>query len=461
MTTLVRRVAPLLVLGVMFALAVRRLLVPPASSDMWFHLRIGREFLDGWRIARPGHLGALDTADWVPTQWLPQMTMAWVERAGGLPAVLTVITVTHVLVLVTIYVLAREEADPLPATFTTALAYIGMAAVLSGRPQVLSYLFLAVATTTWMRTARDGKPRYWLVLLSWAWVPVHGFWPIGIILGIVMAAGIALDRGTDAKLFFRLALIPALSAAASLLTPLGTAAFSAVASVGSRGSYFAEWGPPDFTDVRTMGVTAMAIIVVVALLRSKGPVPWTYVALLGLALGLALYSMRTVSLAAVLLVPLTARTLQSALPQHQRLQRVEAGAVAALVAASVVAAVVIAPARAQTSVVPAWVDQELAAQPQGARVLNSWNSGPYFLWRHPNLSLTMHGYGDVFTDAELERNAKITRLQPHWDDLVVEIDADVALLESDAALAYELTEHLGWRVVEEDDKFVLLQPPTG
>ena len=63
------------------------------------------------------------------------------------------------------------------------------------RPQVLSYLLIAVTTAAWLaRLVEDGKARWWLVPLTWVWAMVHGMWPVGIIIGLVALVGIALDR---------------------------------------------------------------------------------------------------------------------------------------------------------------------------------------------------------------------------------------------------------------------------
>ena len=67
----------------MLAFIVRGQFMPHVRNDTWFHLRFGREFLEGWSLRNPGHLGVFDTADWIPTQWLSQMGMAWLEYHGG------------------------------------------------------------------------------------------------------------------------------------------------------------------------------------------------------------------------------------------------------------------------------------------------------------------------------------------------------------------------------------------
>ena len=47
------------------------------------------------------------------------------------------------------------------------------------RPQVISYLLVAVTVGAWLRTRDDGRLRWWLVPLAWVWAMLHGMWPIG------------------------------------------------------------------------------------------------------------------------------------------------------------------------------------------------------------------------------------------------------------------------------------------
>ena len=81
--------------------------------------------------------------------------------------------------------------------------------------------------------------------LTWLWAMVHGMWPLGI--GI----GRRRDRRTGARprpagrpSTGRALLVPALSAVAAALTPVGPQLYGAVLVVGSRKQYFAEWSTP-------------------------------------------------------------------------------------------------------------------------------------------------------------------------------------------------------------------------
>ncbi len=112
------------------------------------------------------------------------------------------------------------------------------------RPQTLSFLLVAVTAAAWMRTREDGRLRWWLVPLTWVWAMVHGMWPVGIALGVVAVAGLALDRVRTRDQLGKALLVPVLSAVAAGLTPVGPALYGAVLGVGSRGQVLRRVGHP-------------------------------------------------------------------------------------------------------------------------------------------------------------------------------------------------------------------------
>lgn len=456
MTAFVRRVLPFVGLTVVLGACIRRIHIDSASSDMWFHLRMGREFLGEWTIRDPGHLGVFDNAEWVPTQWLPQMAMASVEDAWGIAGVIWLAGSLHVGLVLLVYVLCRREGAPLAAVLATALAFFALTIGLSPRPQVLSYLMVVVTVFAWLSSERDGRPRWWLVAVAWAWAPLHGMWPLAAVIGAVCVAGIALNRTFDRPVIVRLAAIPVLSAVAPALTPLGLDLYRAVLLVGERSEYFREWGPTDFHKPHAVVLALMLLVVVIYLARSRQS--WLSVLLLVMAAGWAIYSSRTTPVAAAIVAPLVARALQSVLPTNDGMGRTERFTVAGIGVATLATLALIASPRAEEPVVPAWADARLAALPDGARVLNDWANGSYFLWKHPDLSLVMHGYGDVFTDDEIKRNNDIMLLNPGWDEDVADLDAQAALVETDTPLGWALRNDDRWTVVEADADFVFLVP---
>lgn len=458
-TTLVRRVVPLVGLAGCLLLLVRFQNVPSVGSDAWLHLRLGEQFRDGWSLRSPGHLGVFDSATWYPTQWASQIAMSWMDGWFGIAGVIWLAGTVIILLPVVLYLSCRRHAAPLPAALATFLAVAAAAPGLSARPQVVSYVLIALVTAAWLETARDGRPRWWIVVLTWVWVPVHGMWVVGISISFAAVVGIALSRTWGRRQVLRLVAIPVLSLAVTLATPLGLDVVRSVAGVGARNKTLTEWGPPDFTSISALFLVLMIAIVLVVSLRS-GPLDWPTLALLGLSMGWALYSLRTTIVAAVILAPLVALALQRIVPAVGRPRGREIAAVAAMTVVASVGLAFVASQRADHPVVADWVDQRLDAMPAGTKVLNDWELGHYVMARHQQVQLVMHGYVDLFTTGELDRNISIATLEPGWDTQVADLDVDYGFVDPDSNLGYGLIHQLGWTTVEGDQDYVLLEPPA-
>lgn len=456
-TTLVRRVVPLVGLAGCLVLLVRFQHVPAVGSDAWLHLRLGQEFRDGWALTHPGHLGVFDSATWYPTQWASQIGMSWMDSRFGIGGVVWLAGTLIVLLPAVLYLSCRRHAAPLPAALATFVAVAAAAPGLSARPQVVSYLFIALVTAAWIETARDGRPRWWIVALTWIWVPLHGMWVVGISISVAAVVGIALARTHDRRHLLRLAAIPVLSGVVSLATPLGLDVVRSLTGVGARNDTLTEWGPPDFTNINALFLVLMIVIVLVVALRG-GPLDWPTLALLGLAMAWSLYSLRTTIVAGVILAPLVAMALQRLVPAVGRPRRREVAVVAAMTVLASVGLAVVAAQRADEPVVAAWVDDRLDAMPTGTKVLNDWELGHYVMARHPQVQLVMHGYVDLFTTSELERNISIATLDADWDTEVADLDVDYGFVDPDSRLGYALVHQLGWTTIEGDDDYVLLAP---
>ena len=459
--TVLKHVVPILVVLGIFAVLTNHAKDRLSNTDTYFHLRFGHEFLTGnWSLGDPGSVTAYGTQDWVPTQWLPQIVMAQVEDWFGLAGVAWLSGLIYIALAITLWTIARRHASPLMAAPVTVVAILASADGMSMRPQVLSYLLIAVTTEAWLATREDHKVRWWLVPLAWLWAMVHGMWPVGIIIGLVALLGIALDRVVPAREWLKLAAIPVLSVAVTGLTPVGPALYSAVLEVNSRGHYFAEWQPPDFRDADSIALLILVGVLLLRIARRGAVVPWTHLLLIVLAGGWGLYTDRTVSVAAMMLVPLVADALQSALSDRLPVRRLETLTVLAGAAACLAVLAVLVPRTADRP--PAYPDfvSELDAMPAGTVVINDWGQGGYLMWRYPDLDFVVNGYGDIYTDAELARNFRLDRASSGWVADVKGIDSRYALLRTGSELAYGLQTLEGWSVLGRGDELILLEAPA-
>lgn len=451
---------PAVVLAGVLALLVRTVARPLTNSDTYFHLRFGAEFLDGWSLRDPGTVSSAATRDWLPTQWLPQVLMAWVEDRAGLAGVAWASGVQLVGFLLVLVLVLRRSADLAVVAVVTAVTMLACSPALSARPQVLSLAFMALTIHVWWQSARTGSRPWLLVPLTWVWAMWHGMWPFALVVGSLgVLAGVLHRRPGRRDTLHQLAVLVS-CAAATALTPVGPGLYAEVVAVAGRGRFFAEWADPDFTSLHGAAVITLATPALLVLLRRGADWPTTL--LLGLGLALALYSHRTLPLAAVTLAPVTAATLQRLLARPARPPgRPEL--LTALTAAGLALAVLgllVPRTSAESPEFAAWVDAELGALPAGTAVLNDWGAGGFVMWAHPQLDLVMHGYGDTFTTEELERNLDILDLERGWDDLVRETGAEVAFLRTSHRLTAAL-EDAGWRVVATSQEVQLMTAPPG
>src|SRR3546814_2900773 len=104
------------------------------------------------------------------------MTMAWVETWGGTAAVAWLSGLGLDTFILVLDLACRRWATPLVATCVTAVAFGAASQGLSARPQVLSYILITVTVSAWLATSRDGRLRWWLIPLTWAWSSLHGVW---------------------------------------------------------------------------------------------------------------------------------------------------------------------------------------------------------------------------------------------------------------------------------------------
>jgi len=240
------------------------------------------------------------------------------------------------------------------------------------RPQAVSFVLLAITVGAWWRTAEDLKPRWWLIPLTWLWASSHGLWIVGLGLGLVIVASLALDRRIDRRQAGRLLAIPALGLVTAALTPVGPRLLLTPLTIGSNGSDFVgEWQPTSIRDPYAILTLAMIAVVLFGWIRSRAVPPWWQIALASLSLVSTLAMSRTIAIGAVLVAPLLAQAIQQYAGERVRpvTHRATRGWLALVVAAAVIA-IPISTAVAGTPVgVPEGLRPQLSAIPAGTVIL--------------------------------------------------------------------------------------------
>jgi hypothetical protein len=279
------------------AFAFRAALIP-AQDDTFWTLRAGAELL------RSGHVPLVDSysftaagAPWPNHEWLWQAFAYACHRAGGL-AMLT--AAAAVLMLVAVWLVARLTVGSAMTRFALLAVGVGLSScVWSLRPHLVTLLGVALLGTLLVRE------RWWPIpLLFLCWANAHGGVALG---GLVLAAATvaAAVRAAwrrapeDRRRVGALAAVLALSAVATVVTPLGLGVFHFIWTSTARlaSAEITEWRPASPTD--PVGAACWLAVVAFAGLvvwrrRSLATAPWSDWALCAGALALVVPALRSV-----------------------------------------------------------------------------------------------------------------------------------------------------------------------
>lgn len=460
-----KRVIPVVGVLILMVMMTRDAARPLGNYDTWFHLRLGREFLGPWSLLHPGALTTFATSEWVPTQWSTEILMAKVEDWFGLPGVAWLFGALYVLFIGGVYALCRREGGPLASIVPTTLAVFGATTALSARPQVVSLIFFTVAVGAWLKTFKDGKPRWWLIPMTWVWASAHGLWSSAILVGGVCWLGMLLDRRVGFRASLKLLAVPVLSLVATALTPVGPRLLLGQSAVLARASLISEWGPTSFRELAPL-LVALMIAGIVVLWARRGSTSWTKVLLFLLASGWSAYYVRMVPLGGIALAPLLAEALEDLLPGNGQPTRVRGAERLSLVAGAVACLAALALVVPHTADKPDGVPgksvaSRLASLPAGTTVLDADNVGGWLEWKYPDLNPVIDGMFDAYPVSYIEGWRDASLLVPGWQQFVAKSGARVAVLEHGSPLAGAMKDQLHWQQQAKNNGWVFLAAPGG
>jgi hypothetical protein len=284
--------------------ALAALLVPMPSIDLTYHLRAGAEILAGngiptidtWTFTAAG-------TPWVDQQWGAQLLLAGAYQLGGWTGLAllraALVAISFGLLGTT---LRSVGCGARPATILTLLGFILAAPALALRPQLFAIALFA--TTTWILAGRREHPRRLLLipLIAVAWANLHGSFPLVVVLVAIGWLDELIrarrDRATSAAQAAPrapragpgapdgpadeagrvlgstgIALIGAVSAVATLVTPFGIDTWRYVVNLAANpavSSRVSEWRPPSPLDpAGAIFYVSLVVVLAVVVLRIR------------------------------------------------------------------------------------------------------------------------------------------------------------------------------------------------
>jgi hypothetical protein len=425
-------------------------------------LRIGSYLLNGGRFTGDDPWAPTADERYTPTQWLPEVLGAWLHSWAGLAAIADLRLLGLLTLMTALLWLTRAEADRLPAILAAAGAFIACGGSLAERPQLLSFVFLAITVRAWLDTSRDGNARWWLVPLTWLWANCHGLWVFGLLVGgVILGGSLAAEWRTWRAQLPQAGVLMA-SLTVVMLTPLGPRLIGTPFQVaGAVGDFVQEWQPATIRNgFFTICMLLVAFVITVWARRGeRAPLPRLLLLLMSMAC--LLWMGRLVAVAAILSAPLVAEALQSLRNAHAvRPTRLEIRTwVVGVLVASAVGIAANTVLSTQPAHVPHGLDADLAALKPGSTVLVEHGQSGWLMWRHPQLRVVVDLRSEIYSERDIRGYVTAMNAEPGWREYVASTGAQEALLPSQGALALALRERASWTAVASSGGYTLLSAP--
>jgi hypothetical protein len=447
-----------IVVSVSVILGVR----PVSDPSPWLHLKVGAFLLNGGRFGLPDPWAPFATRTYVPTEWLPSVLGQEAYLVFGVPGIAWLRCAGVLGLLSALVWSARRSAGTTISAAVSLVALVGAYEGLTERPQLVGFIFLAIATGAWWRTALDLRPRWWLVPMTWLWACSHGLWIVGVGVGVVCIAGLLLDRRLNRTVTRKLLAIPILSLMVAGFTPLGPALLLSPLTVGKNTSEFVgEWQSTSAHDPSAVVTLAMFGLVLLSWVRLGRRPPWWQIGLLLTGVVATLVTTRTIAVGAVIAAPLLAQEIQlyrgGPVAVATRRSR---SAWAALILVALVAAAPLSAARAQSPEgVPQRLAPQLSAIPSGTVVLADGNVCGWLIWSEPGVRPVLDPRVEIYSPAHLRAFVSTMAAGPGWRSFVARTGARYALVLTGSPIAGSLSERAGWSQLGKDAGYVLLRAP--
>ncbi len=362
------------------------------DPDLWGHLRFGLDIIRDRALTPIDPYSFTQDLPWVNHEWLSEVVMGLAYLAGGETGLMGLKALLAVATLAVLAGETRDAADELrwPAMTVGALASLPLTLTL--RPQLWTWLFLAVLCSLINGPVRR---RWWAVVLFVPWVNLHGGWIVGAGIIGLWAVVRAWDEPSERR---ALAGLLAACSVATLATPYGWHLWAFLAStVRLSREGINEWLPIWRYSWQMMALWAAGTLCVAWTARQVGMRPiLAKAAPLGALAGAALWVSR--------LVPLYVLAALALLAPRWRRGPTARSSPSAKIWIDAGAAAVALVFMLSTGMLPRCVAIEEGEQPDrqivtalksagaAGRLVTSFNWGEYVIWHHgPTLRVSVDG----------------------------------------------------------------------
>jgi hypothetical protein len=468
-------------LGLLSALLVFIILArTPQDADMWWHLRAGQNMWQSKSILLTDTFSYTRAGQpWVNAFWVSEIVFYLSYKLGGFLALTCLVALVGALTFYFIY--RRMEGNPFVNAFVIVLAVLTAAPIWSPRPQIFSFLILALLDG-WLSKIQKGNQKWlWLLIPIFAlWANIHGGWMWGFLLLAAHIAGMALNnlskekRGDieNWKFLLRLVFWSAAACLAIGLNPNGITIWRLPFYTASVSMQIQEWASPDFHLLEFQPLLWMVFLLVITAVLAKPKTNWgTLFKVLGFAY-LTFVSARSIAVFAIIAAPVLAEWTNAAIENIKTDLAIHfdmsAGPLLSektnLVLNSVLLFIigVTALGRAYLVSMPTEVNknipvaavQWLKENPTGGNLFNSYNWGGYLTWALPQTPVFIDGRADLYGTELMNEWWNVVDGTPQGLEVLDRWKVQTILLEPSWPVI-KLLPSMGWRKVYEDNMAVI------
>lgn len=442
----------------------------PIDADLWWHLRAGQVMWEGHKIllfdafsyTRPG-------APWVNAFWMSEIMFYLIYRVGEYFALTIFVSLMAAL---TFHIIQRRlPGSPFLNAFVVLLAVITAAPIWGPRPQIFSFLFIALLDH-WLSVKQN---KWFIVALFILWANIHGGWIWGFLLLAAHLAGllvqlVLMEKEERNKLFKEItALLPPIlvSVFAIGLNPNGLAIWKLPFEQVNVSMQIQEWLSPDFHRVDFHPFLWMIfLLLLTSPFQSKRPNWPQMFKMLGFAY-LTFVAQRNIALFAIVTMPLLAEWVNAALQFQRSKETINnpslkfAGLFNNLIifilgiTALGYAFLVSRPAEVDKHY-PVDAVQWIQNNRPAGRLFNSYNWGGYILWHLPEYPVFIDGRADLYGSELITQWQNVTTAQAGALSILNNWDVEFVFIERNTPIV-QLLKQNGWETVFQDEMSVILR----
>ena len=442
------------------------------EPDIWYRLRSATDFLQ-----HPAFI-PIDTYSftaaglpWTNFEWLSDLCFLTAFKIMGLPGIVGVYSAAMMLIVAGIYYRSiRTGADCKDAAIATVGGLCLAAVSLAPRPLLFGWLCLTGLLLLLDHFRETGRGLWLMPPLFLVWINLHGSWIYGIaVLVITILAGtvnghwgrIVADRWSSAD-FRKLVTILIASTAALFGNPLGyklvVFPFEYFRIQGFM-RYVEYWRPVDFGTWNGKLALCLIFAILFSALFSRRRWRLDEVLLVVFALWSALFHVRFLDFAAIIIVPVLTPRLKLFPPYEPELdKRLLNGFI---MAAAVVACIYLFPSSVElehrvAADYPVAALQYMHSHHIQGKIFSPDEFGGFIEWTAPEFKSFVDGRAVFVQTAIFDESMRILLLD-NSNELLQKYGIDYVLIEPSWPLNYLLQHSALWRPVYSDDVATIFQ----